>query len=271
MKLVRSANAHPFRTPQAVVNPLHNELAGRPSAVVGGQSGTNTIITRILKTQFASLVGYWQLGELSGTTAIDSSNTAANGTYAGTVTLAQAGIGDGSLSALFAGGRVDLSSVTAAIDTAIGDKSKGTLFSWVKVANAGVWTDATIRGIMHIGVDANNRFFINKNNTSNEIAFSHRAGGTVKTVTTTFSATTFFSVALTWDKVADEVKAYVNGAQVGTTQTTLGVFAGTLTNGFSAIGDSSSAGSQPFSGSIAHSTLWKVALTPAEILALGVL
>lgn len=239
--------------------------------VFGGQSAPMS--ARILGTQAASLIGYWKLNEPSGTTADDVSTTNADGTYSGTFTLGQTGIGDGLTSTLFDGtsGRVSLATPLTSIDTAIGDKSKGTLFAWVKVASAGVWSDATIRGIVHLGADASNRFFINKNNTTNELAFSHRAGATVKTVTTTLSTTAFFSVALTWDKVADEVKAYVNGAQVGTTQTALGVFAGTLASGFSAIGDSSSAGSQPFSGNLAHVAAWKVALTATELLSIGVL
>lgn len=239
--------------------------------VIGGQRAPMS--ARILGTQAANLIGYWKLSEPSGATADDVSTTNADGTYSGTYTLAQTGIGDGLMSTLFDGttGRVSLTTPLTSIDTAIGDKSKGTMFAWVKVANVGVWSDATIRGIFHLGADASNRFFINKNNTSNEIAFSHRAGATVKTVTTTLSTTSFFSVGLTWDKVADEVKAYVNGAQVGTTQTALGVFAGTLASWFSAIADSSSAGSQPFSGYLAHVGVWKVALTAAEMLSISVL
>lgn len=233
--------------------------------------GLNTPIgARILATQPSNLIAYWPLGEITGTTADDVSSTNADGAYAGTFTLNQDGIGDGSRSVLLAGGRVDLTAVMTALNTAMGDKSKGTLLAWVKVANVGVWTDATIRGIVHMGADASNRVFINKNNTSNELAFSHRAGATVRTITTTISASNVFSVGLTWDKLADECKAFVNGLQVGATQTGLGIFAGVLSNGFTAIGDSSSLGSQPFSGNESHVGAWNLALTPAEMLRVGV-
>ncbi len=238
----------------------------------GGDGGSHItpMSARILTTQVANLIGYFPAQETSGTVADDISVTNADGAYVAPFALNQAGIGDGSRSVSYTGGRVSLAANLAAIDTAFGTKSVGTMLAWCKVANAGVWTDATIRGIFHIGADANNRFFMNKNNTANELAFSHRAGGTVRTITATFSSADWFSVALTWDKVADQVKAYINGAQVGATQTGLGVFAGTLNSGFSAIADSSSAGSQPYSGFEAHVAAWKIALTTAEIARIGI-
>jgi hypothetical protein len=219
----------------------------------------------ILSTQAANLIFYAPLNEISGTNADDISATNADGTYAGTFTLNQPGIGDGQPSVLFGGGRVSLATNLSAINTAIGDKSAGTIFAVMKVPNVGVWTDATIRGIFHLGADANNRFFMNKNNNSNELAFSHRAAGTVKTITATFAALSSFTVGMTWDKAADQVKAYINGVQVGATATGLGVFTGTLASGFSAIADSSSAGRQPASAYLRDIAAWKVALTATEM------
>lgn len=60
---------------------------------------------RILAIKQSNLIGYWKLDETTGTTVRDSSPTGANGTYAGTFTLNQAGIGDGSKAVSFGGGR----------------------------------------------------------------------------------------------------------------------------------------------------------------------
>jgi len=228
-----------------------------------------SLASKILAVQAANRIAYWKLDEASGTSAVDSSPTGANGVYTSTFTLDQNGVGDGSRSTLFAGGRVSLATNLGLIDTAIGNKSAGTIFVACQVTNIGVWTDATIRGIFHIGTDANNHIFINKNNTSNQVILSHRAGGTVKTVSSvSLSFVTFFTVCLTWDKAADQVIGYINGIPQSAPLTGLGTYVGTLGSGFSAIADSSSSGSQPYAGWLSHVVLWKVALTPAEVASL---
>lgn len=226
---------------------------------------------KIATTQAANLIGYWPLGETSGTTADDVSATNADGTYTGTITLAQPGIGDGSLSTNFGGGRVSLATNLAALNTAM-DKTQGTLFTWVRVTNASVWTDAVSRFMIELGADANNRVFMNKSATNNTFTLVHVAGGTTKQITILLPLLDWFSVALTWDKAADQVKGYVNGIQNGSTATGLGVWTGNLASGFSAIAEFNSAGtSNSWSGYLAHVALWKVALTAAEVARIGIL
>lgn len=227
---------------------------------------------RIPATQAANLIAYWKLGETSGTAADDSSATGADGAYAGTYTLGQTGIGDGSLSTLFAGGRVSLAANLAALD-AVFLGSAGTLAVWAKVSAAGVWTDGVTRSIVEIGVDANNRILLYKNNSSNIVSVLYVAGGTSQNpVKTSFNTTGWFSLIATWDKAADQVKAYVNGVQSDTTKTGLGVWAGSLASTWSAIADVSSAGSaNNFTGNISQVAAWKVALTAAEVAGIGIL
>src|SRR4051812_26278276 len=66
---------------------------------------------RELVRETAGIVGYWRLGELSGTTAVDQTGTP-DGTYAGGYTLAQTGalVNDSDKAVLFDGvdGRVSL-------------------------------------------------------------------------------------------------------------------------------------------------------------------
>lgn len=67
----------------------------------------------------SSLQSYWRLGEASGTTATDSKGSN-NGTYSGTLTLAQAGAlsGDANTSVSFGGGNVNIGDVFDFVGTA---------------------------------------------------------------------------------------------------------------------------------------------------------
>lgn len=226
---------------------------------------------RILAIKQSNLIGYWKLDETTGTTARDSSPTGANGSYAGTVTLNQGGIGDGSKAASFGGGRVSLATPIAALAAAF-NPLKGTIFCWAKIANVGVWTDATSRFFFSLGADASNRVFLGKSNINNTLAASHRAGGTAKTFNPATSTLNYFSMALTWDKVADQAKCYFGGIQNGATQNGLGVWVGTLFTTFTAIADFDSAGSaNAHSGLEAHVAAWNEVLTADENAIIGIL
>lgn len=226
---------------------------------------------RIPATQPANLIAYWKLGETSGTTADDSSATGADGVYSGTYTLGQTGIGDGSLSTLFAGGRVSLAANIATLDTPF-DPLAGTIFCWAKISAVGAWTDGVARIIFELGADASNRVFLYKNSGSNNLSTQYSAGGVLQTPQQVTSTTGWFSVALTWNKTADQVIAYFNGVQIGATLTGLGVWVGSLSSGLSAISDYTSAGSaNNWTGNIAHVAAWKVALTAAEVASISIL
>lgn len=240
-----------------------------------GGEHTTSMQSRILNTQAASLIAYWKLDEISGTQANDSSSTGVHGVYTGAFTLNEPGIGDGSKSAKFgaAAGRVSLATNLALLD-AVMDKTQGTLFLWAKVANAAIWTDANSRRALQLGADVNNRLILMRSagGNNNELTVFHQAGGTTKTVNIPTSTLNWFSIALTWNKAADQVKAYFNGLQTGATQTGLGVWAGALASVQSAIADLSSAGSGNFwSGWLAHVAVWKVTLSDVEIRRLGIL
>ena len=227
---------------------------------------------RILAIKQSTLIGYWPLNETSGTTADDVSNTNANGTYAGTFTLNQAGIGDGSKAASFNGGRVSLATPIIALNAAF-NPLKGTMFCWAKMANAGVWTDGVSRILFEIGVDANNRIFFNKSAANNRFDMFYNAGGVSKQIVkSSFSPMDFFSMALTWDTVADQVKSYIGGVQNGATLTGLGVWVGALAAGFTAIADFNSAGSgNNHLGLEAHVAVWNEVLTSDENAIIGIL
>ena len=223
----------------------------------------------VLATQPTHLIGYWPLNETSGTVADDKSSTGADGTYSGGYTLNQTGIGDGYPSVLFDGStdRIDLDVVT--LDTPF-DGAIGTMLVYLKVRASSVWTDGVARIPFELGVNANNRVFISKDGTNNNLLLSYRAGGTIENVLSAFSSTAWFVAVVTWSKAAEEMKAYVNGVQVGSTQTALGTFTGTLADGFTAIGNFTASGGANFwDGYIAHAAVWKTRLSDAEIAALA--
>lgn len=226
---------------------------------------------RIPATQAANLIGYWKLGEPSGTAAVDSSATAADGTYTGTVTVGQPGIGDGSLAASFGGGRVSIATPLATLDGPF-DPTLGSLVIWVLPLNAAFWTDGGFHVFAAMGADINNRLLLFKTNTNNTLSFLYTAGGVGANPTAAASLLTWFSMGMTWDKTANQLKAYLNGVQQGATQPITGVWAGALNSSWSAIASQSSgAASSVHSGSLAHCAMWKVALTAAEMATVGIL
>lgn len=237
----------------------------------GGEHITS-ISSRISATQAASLIAYWQLAETSGTTIVDSSPTGAGGAYSGSVSLNQSGAGDGSPSVLFSGGFGNLTAGLTALNAAFVN-TVGTLFAWCKITNSGIWTDGLVHVVAELGADVNNRVLVFKDTTNGRVTFNHISGGTTKSVNfASSSPLTFFSVGITWDKVADQVKAYFNGAQVGTTQTGLGVWVGSLAAAWTAIANErSTVALDVWSGNLAHVAAWKIALTATEIARIGVL
>lgn len=208
-------------------------------------------------------IAYWPMAEASGSVALDASGNGRNGAYTA-VTLAQTGIGDGRTSASF-DGATSYNNVYGASFAGAFNPAEGTLALWCKVSGAGVWTDAATRRIASLRADASNLVNLQKDTSNNSITTSYVAGGTTKSVSVAASATTFFHFACTWSKSADQFKAYVNGAQVGATQTGLGVWTGALSSTLTNIGATSQPGNV-WSGALAHAVVFARACSAAEVL-----
>lgn len=208
-------------------------------------------------------IAHWPLWDAVGATAVEELIGVGNGTPT-SITFGQDGIGDGRTSAGFDGAASEIDVQTAALAAAF-NGAAGSVVVWGQVDNAGVWTDGTARDLVYLYADANNFIEINKSGANNTFLLSYKAGGTTKTATYSGSPTTFDVWVITWDKAADQVKAFHNGSQIGATQTGLGVWAGALTS--SLIGQSTTPG-RIWSGLGAHVAVWTRALTPSEILSL---
>jgi len=211
-------------------------------------------------------IAHWHLGDPSGAVADDPIG-GYDGAYAGTHTLAQAGIGDGSLSTLFSGGRVSLATPIASLDTPF-NPAEGSLLLCLKIANAGVWTDGTADVPANFGVDGSNRFFVEKLTTSNQIRLRYLGGGVPIWVDFIISTTEWFQLVMTWKVSTNEFRVYFNGQQIGGTQTPMPTWVGALSAG--SLMDVDMASSVlPWLGNGAKVALWNVALTPTQVRALA--
>lgn len=213
------------------------------------------------KVQALSPIAYWPLNESAGPTIQDASGNGRNGTYTN-VTLGATGIGDGNTAATYNGttskGDVFSASLAAAING-----SEGTIMAWGIVNAAGVWTDGATRQLLEIGDGAGNRLTLQKTTTNNQLALNYRAGAANAQTTITFSGLAFFHLALTWSVAANQVKAYINGAQSGATLTIPGAWGAAPTRAF--IGSRTTTPNDVWSGSLAHVAVWNTPLSAAQI------
>lgn len=144
---------------------------------------------------------------------------------------------------------------------------EGTLSLWSKVSGAGVWTDGNLRTAFILDVDGStNRFGFYKPSSNNQFAGLYVVGGINKNISGNFlsGSTSWFLSTLTWSKSKDELKMYINGAQVGSTQTGLGTWAGNFSSARSVIGTNHTAIGF-WSGQINDVRLYDRALSAEEI------
>ena len=116
--------------------------------------------------------------------------------------------------------------------------------------------------------DGTNRIYI-EYYTDNTMRFYHIAGGTFKHVDIDVSAYSGWHLfSMTWNIAADEMKAYIDGSQVGVTQTGLGVMAGAFIQ--SSIGSHYWSGAQIefFNGQIDEVKIYNRTLSGTDISAL---
>lgn len=218
----------------------------------------------------SALVAYWKLGERAGTVALDARDG-----YAGThlnVTLGQPGIGDGATSAGYNGLSTAAGSLTDVYRAALAAAfpyAAGSVLLWFKVSAAGIWTDGANRELLNWAVDGQNYLLIRKSSTNNTLDFRYKAGNVTQQVLYSYSATTWTAIALTWSRAANEVKAYLAGSQIGTTQVGVAAWVGTLAATTTTLGATDTAHDFPFSGTLQHVMLLNRVATPAEVLAVA--
>jgi hypothetical protein len=174
-------------------------------------------------------VGLYNLG---GSTPDDLSQYANTGVNNGMTTDVAAYFGNG-FQATAATHNIDIIAISGEFDG-----SEGSVSLWVKAATAASLTSGSARMFL-ADVNASNRVRIEIS--AGSLTFEYVAGGTTITV---FGAhpsadTEFHNYKITWSATDDEVKAFVDGVQFGSTQNGLGVWAGVLAS--ATVGDTASA------------------------------
>jgi hypothetical protein len=119
------------------------------------------------------------------------------------------------------------------------DVTKGTMSAWITLDPSSSLTFA----FETKGADADNGIGLWWDDGLREFVMYYSAGGTLKTVQTgaVSEDSAWHLATITWDTGADEVKAFIDGSQVGGTQTGLGTWAGGF-NGYGTIGAQSKSG-----------------------------
>jgi len=138
----------------------------------------------------------------------------------------------------------------------------GTMMGWGSMDN---YASGSYDTLISVRYDANNRVFI-EHYSNNIMYFSYTGGGTGDSVGIDVSSYSgWHHWALTWDKGDDEFKAYIDGVQVGTTQTGLGTLSGSsAVSRVGAIYDGSVT-IEHWDGEIDEVQIYSVALSPQQI------
>jgi hypothetical protein len=235
----------------------HGKLSSSLLAASVVMGGGKPYWRNILRT---GPIAYWPLWEPSGAVVNDVSGNGFNGSYTN-VNLGNAGIGDGKTAPYFTGSGSVADVFSAGLAAAF-PTAAGTLMTWSKVENIGVYTDGVNRYMFFANTDDNSSGLMQRRETTNNrLGHRYRSGGTNNLgLVDGVTDTDWVQWWLTWSKAANQVKIYKSNAQVGATLTGLGVWAGTLS--VATIGAGNAGGSWSWRGWLAHVALWDRVLVP---------
>jgi len=216
------------------------------------------------RVQALAPIAYWPFWEVSDTTATDASGNSRTGTYSSDVSTwpIQSGIGDGHTAPDFDGTNDYVGAYSVSLRAAF-DGTEGSVIGWAKVSGSGTWIDGNTHIILDVGGDANNYVMVYKGVGANRLDFVYQANATFETIQVTMSPIAWFHWAITWSDSADEVKAYVDGSQQGTTQTSVGTWGVPLS--LLLIGTTAGPPNMTWEGGIAHTAIFDRALLAGEI------
>lgn len=202
-------------------------------------------------------LGYWRLGETSGSTAADSSGNGYNGTYVSCTQGVPSLISNngGNLAASFAGGST--SEITVGAVAALYNLSRSFTLEWWM--NPGAAASGTAYGIWSSGLSG---FAARQNATSLEILADYSAS--LGTIAAGFAIGTRYYCVLTVD-ASGIATLYINGASVGTLNVSSTNFAGGYVR-IGADGRDNGTWSTSFDGVLDEVAVYNKILTAAQIL-----
>lgn len=120
---------------------------------------------KVLAIDPQNLCGFWPMWEASGSVSDDLSEEDNDGAYTD-VTLGQIGPGDGRSCPSF-DGSTSLNNIYSAAFNSCFSGAAGSISLWVKMLNAGVWTDGNAHVFLRLKVDANNSVDLQKTAVNN--------------------------------------------------------------------------------------------------------
>ncbi len=228
-------------------------------------------LAKLLNIEPADNIALWPLTETMGGVADNAQGISArDGAYTG-VSLNNILGPDGKPAGLWDGANDFCNVYSPSINT-VWDGAELTLHIWAKMLNSGVWTDTTFRTLFDFRTADADYINIRKSNTINDIDFQRRAGAGIDSNidgvdVNAIAGTDWFSLTVTISETEDEMMAYVNGSQVGSTLTGLGAWSGALTSTQCTIGSFTLNPNSVHSGYLAYAVVWTKVLSTAQILA----
>jgi hypothetical protein len=243
------------------VKVLHTPF-GALSQPIGSPAGARVYARRVRALFGANLIHYLRLDETSGAAAQDFSLHGNHGAYQG-VNLANASLPPriGGKAPRFDGSSDYVYSYSAGLNGSF----DGDLI-WAKVVKAAVWTDGSWSRCFHFEVDANYAILVLRRGSDNRLTFIRKANGASVTVNKDgVAATDWMFLGITWDQSADELKAYFNGAQEGSTQSGLNAWSGNLHADRTLIGANLKAPTNVWNGWLGHCMVLDRVAAPGEI------
>lgn len=200
-------------------------------------------------------------------TLVDISGNGRNAVTGGATgpTLGVPGIGDGLTAVSFPGSAAFINWYSDSLRGAF-NAAEGSVMCWLKVANAGVWTDAAYREAISLYVNSSNYILIGRAPQDNMLFATYRAGAVSEAFGAIASTSlNWLHVALTWSKSNERARLYLNGA-LYLDSATLGTWSGSLAATTTCIGAYSTTPEETWSGSLAHALLLGREATADEIL-----
>lgn len=217
---------------------------------------------RVRETRPASLLAYWTLEEIAGTTAHDASGNLRHGTLCAggnSPSWAATYFADGASPAARFDGNDCLNALTSGL-ASVFDGNEGTLLLWLKAYDGSVWSSFTRQ--FWASADGSNLLTVHVGATANTIDLIRIASAADRRGSSAVSGTGWYPVVMTWSAAANEARFYFDRVLLGTA-TSIGSFSGTLSE--LVVGAGSTSGTFGFDGYIAHVALWNTPLSALEV------
>jgi hypothetical protein len=174
----------------------------------------------------ANTIGLYHL-EDTGSTVLDSSSKENHGTHTGMTTGVRAVYGNGLKSTDDNAHHIEIDAIADDFDP-----TAGTLQFKFAADVLAHWTDGAVHWLANLRTDGNNQIEIIKT-AGDTLVFVYTGGGTTLQVGGISPPGDLVphEYAIEWDTVADELKAFIDGVQVGTTQSGFDPWVGALVSG----------------------------------------